>query len=154
MGLARIGILAAFLVFVSMQELSHAGDCGSIIYMDVGSNGNSSSGSSSDTWKNEPAYVPPSDGSSSSGGKPDFIVPELYVKNHKAVFRPGEDMKIMVRVKNIGNATPNHDVKIKYWRSDGYQIDPKDDRKKIDTDNIKSSNLDPGGVFIFLINWL
>ncbi len=87
----KIGILAIFLSLSALASFALAGGCGSLIYIDDGSGG-SSSGSSSDTWKNEPAYVPITDSTSSSGGKPDFIVKEICIKHKNLTFIQAYDI--------------------------------------------------------------
>lgn len=96
------------------------------------------------SWYWEDIYTPPADGSNESGGDPDFVVREVYVDHHKKVLRPDEDIEIFTRVKNKGDGESPEDIRIKYWRSDGEHVDPKDDRRNLGTDNIKKENLLPG----------
>ena len=98
----------------------------------------------SGTWNNEIGYSPPSSGSDSSGSEPDFKPVEVYIDHHRKVLRPGEDHEIFTRIKNKGNGSSPDDIRIKYWRSDGYNIDAKDDRVNLGTDNIQKENLPPG----------
>lgn len=96
------------------------------------------------SWTWEDVYTPGSDPSNETGGDPDYVVRETYIAHHKKILRPGEDTEIFTRIKNQGDATSSQDIGLKYWRSDGNSIDPKDDRVNLGTDNIQGENLSPG----------
>ncbi|KKQ47537.1 MAG: hypothetical protein US66_C0010G0014 [Candidatus Moranbacteria bacterium GW2011_GWD2_37_9] len=114
--------------------------CGTVAAVQVEPTNDNESG----TWSNEVSYTPPGDDSVSSGGDPDFKPMELYIDHHRKLLRPGQDHEVFTRIKNKGDASSPEDIQIRYWLSDGYKIDAKDDRISFGTDNIQKENLPPG----------
>jgi hypothetical protein len=97
-----------------------------------------------ESWYWEDVYIAPMDIFSESDGDPDFVVREVFTNHHKKVLRPNEDTEIFTRIKNKGDDDTSKDIGLKYWRSDGENIDSKDDRVNLGTDNIHGENLLPG----------
>jgi len=59
----------------------------------------------------------------SGSGKPDLVVREVYLTDKRVSFLPGESFRIYTKIKNVGDADAGHEIKIKYYLSEGDGID-------------------------------
>jgi len=82
------------------------------------------------------------DSPAGSSDKPDLIVREIYLTDHKTSFFTGEAFRIYARIKNVGDADIDHDIRIRYYRSTGKKID--NNPTSLGTDDIQKENLEKG----------
>jgi predicted outer membrane repeat protein len=78
----------------------------------------------------------------SGSSKPDLVVREIYLTDHKTSFFTGEAFRIYARTKNVGDADIDHDIRIRYYRSTGKKID--NNPTSLGTDDIQKENLEEG----------
>ncbi|MGE0085905.1 MAG: PKD domain-containing protein [Desulfococcaceae bacterium] len=93
-------------------------------------------------WRWPDAWTSDEPGSSGNPGKPDLVVREVYLTDNRVNFLPGESFRIYTKVKNVGDADAGHDIKIKYYLSNGSKID--DNPVRLGDDTIYKEDLKEG----------
>jgi len=73
--------------------------------------------------------------------KPDLIVKDIWLTDHRKSFSPGEHIKVYTKIKNNGKKNADKGVTIKYYLSKGKKIDTDVDPQEIGSDNIKKEHL-------------
>lgn len=76
------------------------------------------------------------------GELPDLIVRDIYLTDDRTSFSTGESVRIYARIKNIGEADVSNDIRVKYYLSNGENID--DPPVYIDDDIVDNKDLTAG----------
>lgn len=85
-------------------------------------------------------------GGDHSTSLPDFIMNNVWLQdtagNSRTVFRPGESIQMKGQVKNTGVGAPSNAITIKFYLSNGENVDSN--KQTVGTDTVQAYNLTAG----------